>query len=232
MKRLICLAGLCLAAPVAARAQDSTACRPAVSVVMESRPSVPTDSVSSELRRVLDCYSNGLIVAAEWIPPDKYNQRILAETVGANILHVAYVSAFACSKISGVAAPNHAKLDAYADKDSMIEWLKSSTDFCKQAFSKLSDAKMGESVPWDGFADGWRDGWTGQRVTRFAAASWITHVLIERYGALVGYMQVGGALSTIASVPFAETGRPPATTRTQPEPTPSPNTAVSPSDNK
>jgi hypothetical protein len=85
---------------------------------------------------------------------------------------------------------------------------RSATAFCKLAFLNLKDAKLSEPIAWDGFA-GWQVGWVGQKVTRFAAASWITDVLIERYGALVGYMQIGPSLSTIASVPLVEAGQGP-----------------------
>ena len=113
------------------------------------------------------------------------------------------------SKIAGIAVPRHVALaneagdvrvDNEADKDKVVAWLKSSMDFCRQAFSKLSDAKLGEAVPWDGFTPGWT-GDRGKRVTRFAAGLWVNNVLIERYGAFAGYLQAGGSLSAIDSVP-------------------------------
>jgi hypothetical protein len=64
----------------------------------------------------------------------------------------------------------------------------------------ISDAKLGESVLWNGFTPGWT-GNPGERVTRFAAALWVNNVLIERYGAFAGYLQVGRSLSAIESVP-------------------------------
>jgi hypothetical protein len=161
-----------------------------------------TDPVSSRLAQVFDCYSGGLIAIAEEIPADKYiPQHILGTTVGHNVGHVAYISGFACSKLSGDAAPKPPRINGEADKDGMVEWLKSSAEFCKKAFSKLSDAKLGESVPWNGFDPG-STGGDGNTVTRFAAALWVTNVMIERYGAFAGWMQTHETLSDVNTVPL------------------------------
>jgi TonB family protein len=169
-----------------------------------------TDPVSSRLRQVFDCYSDGLIAQSEGFPVNKYSgQRILGATVGHNIAHVAFINDFACSKIAGIAAPRRVALanefgdvrvESEEHKGKLVTWLKSSIDFCRQAFSKLSDAKLGEGVPWNGFTPG-STGNPGERVTRFAAALWVNDVLIERYGAFAGYLQAGGSLSAIDSVP-------------------------------
>lgn len=64
------------------------------------------DPVSSRLRQVLDCYSGGLIAISQEVPADKYTgQKILGATWGHNVGHVAFISAFACSKLSGEAEP-------------------------------------------------------------------------------------------------------------------------------
>jgi hypothetical protein len=58
----------------------------------------------------------------------------------------------------------------------MIAWLKSSMEFCKQAFAQLSDAKLGESITWVPGGPGAVE----RKVTRFTAVSWVNNVLIER----------------------------------------------------
>ena len=161
-----------------------------------------TDPVSARLRQVLDCYSGGLIAISQEVGADKYTgQKILGATWGHNVGHVAFISAFACSKLSGEAVPRPPRISGEGDKDGMVEWLKSSMEFCKQAFSKLSDAKLGESIPWNGFGPGGTGG-EGNTVTRFAAALWVTNVMIERFGAFAGYIQVHGSLSDIGTVPL------------------------------
>jgi hypothetical protein len=153
-----------------------------------------TDPVSSRLAQVYDCYSGGLIALAEEISAEKYSQRVFTETLGHNLVHSAGISAFACSKMSGVAAPKSEKIDVVSDKNDVVEFLKSSREFCKQAFSKLSDAKLGEPIAWNGIGSNES---AGKTVTRFAAALWVTDTLIERYGAIASYTQTHGTLQTL-----------------------------------
>jgi hypothetical protein len=161
-----------------------------------------TNPVSSRLAQVFDCYSGGLIAIAEEIPAEKYNnQHILGETVAHNLVHTAGISDFACSESTGLAAPKSGKIDEVSDKNDVVEFLKSSREFCKQAFSKLIDANLGESIPWNGLDSNDREG-VGRTVTRFAAVLWVTDVLIERYGAFAGYMQTHVTLSDRDTVPL------------------------------
>jgi hypothetical protein len=155
---------------------------------------------------MLECYSGGFIALAKEIPVDKYTpQRILGESVGYNVGHVATISAYACSKMLGVAAPKpKRKITGDADKDGMLEWLHSSMEFCKEAFATLSDDKLAESIPWNYDPNTIRE--IGLRVTRFGAASWVTNSLIERYSAIAGYFQLHGSLSPFAAVPLVRTG--------------------------
>jgi DinB superfamily len=137
----------------------------------------PSDPVSSGLRGVLECYSGGFIALAEEIPAEKYaSERRLGATVGHNVGHVAFISNFACSKMSGVVAPKTRRVKGEADKDGMVEWLKSSMEFCKKAFSSLSDDKLGESIAWSGFDPEGKEG-IGQQVTLYGAASWFSMCL-------------------------------------------------------
>jgi hypothetical protein len=192
--------------PSSAIAQDSPA---PMYECQHYAPSVQ-EPVSSRLRQVLDCYSGGLIEIAAEVPADKYTaQRILGETVGHNVGHVAFISSFACAKISGLTAPKPPKVAGEADKDGMVKWFKSSMEFCKRAFSKLSDARLGESVRWDGFNPSYPEVDVGASVTRYSAALWVTNVLIERYGAFAGYFasssspfQPHATLSPVDSVPL------------------------------
>ena len=86
MKRLIWIALLCVAAPVAAWPQSSTS-GPASSglgqILCSQSVLVASDPVSSRLRQIFDCYSEGVVAMAEEFPADKYApQQILAMTVG------------------------------------------------------------------------------------------------------------------------------------------------------
>lgn len=57
-----------------------------------------TAPVSSRLRQVLDCYANGLVAITQEIPSAGYIQPVWGpETIGHNVGHVAFISAFTCN---------------------------------------------------------------------------------------------------------------------------------------
>jgi uncharacterized damage-inducible protein DinB len=172
MKRLIWTAVICLFASVAVRSQAPGA-----------------NPVSAKLRQILDNYSKDLVAAAEEMPAEKYSYHPMPEqmTFGKSVDHVAEVNNFACSKISGVPAPGGAKINE-TDKDKLVEELKASMDYCKQAFSKLTDATLGEQVPWFG----------GRQVTRVSAALEVTNDLIDHYAALAVYLRLNNLLPPTA----------------------------------
>ncbi len=172
MKRLIWMAVICLAAPMAARSQGPA-----------------PNPVSTKLREILDDYSKFLVATGEVMPAEKYSYHPTPEqmTFGKSIDHVAEVNNFACSRISGVAAPEGAKLNE-TDKAKLVEELKASMDLCKQAFSKLTDSNLGDMVPWFG----------GRKVARVSAALEVTNDLIDHYAALAVYLRLNGLLPPTA----------------------------------
>jgi DinB superfamily len=172
MKRLLGLAVICLFAPLAGRAQGSAA-----------------NPVSSHLREVLNSYANNLVATAQEFPVDKYDYHPTPAqmTVGRTMQHIAQVNTFACSKVAGVPAPDLTKV-SLMDKDKLVEGLQTSMDFCRQAFSKLNDSNLGDSVPWS----------RGRQTTRFAAAMEVTNDLIDHYAALAVYLRLNGMLPPTA----------------------------------
>ena len=172
MKRLVLLATVCFIMPVGTWAQSATA-----------------NPVSSGLRQILDSQAKNVVAAAEEFPADKYTYHPTPEemTVGNTMSHIAEVNNFSCSKVAGVAAPEQTKT-AETDKDKLVEQLKASMDFCRQAFSGLTDASLGESVPW----------FRGRQTTRFAAAMEVTNDLIDHYATLSVYLRLNGLLPPTA----------------------------------
>ena len=172
MKRLVWMAVFCMAAAAVARAQSPAA-----------------DPVSSTLRQVLDRYSNNLVATAEEVPAEKYNYHPTPAqmTIGQTMLHVADVNNFACSKVTGDTAPERLKIGE-TDKDKLVEALKASMTFCKQAFTKLTDAKLGEPVTM----------FNGRQGTRFSAALEVTNDLIDHYAALAVYLRLNDLLPPTA----------------------------------
>ena len=170
---ILSLAALSLATPMPTRAQTP-----------------PANPVSTSMREVLDSYSTNLVAAAEEMPADKYSYHPTPAqmTFGKSMEHVAEVNNFACSKVSGTPAPQGPKATEKDPKDKLVAGLKASMAFCKQAFSKLSDANLGESVTWFG----------GGKVTRFEAALEVTNDLIDHYAALAVYLRLNGLLPPTA----------------------------------
>jgi uncharacterized damage-inducible protein DinB len=173
MKRLVWLAVICLAVPLAVRAQDATA-----------------NPVSTQLRQVLDTEAKNLVAVAQEFPVDKYNFHPTpgGMTVGHTMAHIAQVNSFACSKIGGATPPATNAEVGEMDKDKLVARLQASMDFCKQAFAGLTDAGLGESIPWFG----------GRKTTRFGVAMEVTNDLIDHYATLSVYLRLNDMLPPTA----------------------------------
>jgi hypothetical protein len=109
-------------------------------------------------------------------------------TFGKTIEHVAEVNNFACAKFSDMPAPKGTKATEADGKTKLVAGLKASMDFCAEAFSKLTDAKLAEPVTIFG----------GQRTTRLGAAMEVTNDLIDHYAALAVYLRLNGLLPPTA----------------------------------
>jgi hypothetical protein len=178
MKRPMSLAAICLLAsmslpPMAAMAQDSG-----------------KNPLTATVRETLDVYSKNLVAAAEEMPAEKYAYHPTPEqmTFGKSIEHVAEVNMFACAKVSDVLAPQAPKATEADGKDKLVAGLKASMEYCEQAFSKLTDAKLAETVPFFG----------GKRVTRLGAALEVNNDLIDHYAALAVYLRLNKLLPPTA----------------------------------
>ena len=89
--------------------------------------------------------------------------------------------------MTGDAAPERLKIGD-TEKDKLVAALKASMDLCKQAFTKLTDAKLGEPVTM----------FNGRPGTRFSAALEVTNDLIDHYAALAVYMRLNDMLPPTA----------------------------------
>lgn len=169
MKRLICMALVCLFAPMAALAQDPV-----------------TNPLSATVRNILNRYSKNLVAAAEEMPADKYGYQPTPEqmTFGKSIAHITEVNNVACGKFLDTPATQGPKIAEADSKEKLVEGLKTSMDYCAQVFSKLTDAKLAEMVPFFG----------GRQVTRLGVALEVTNDLVDHYAALAVYLRLNGLL--------------------------------------
>src|SRR6267378_2822033 len=105
--------------------------------------------VADGLRGMQQRFSGMLIAAAEAMPADKYNYRPTpAQMSFAQIqVHLANEgNDILCSKTAGVAAPPRTPVDSTATKEQLVARLKETFQFCEQAFAKMDDSKLAESV--------------------------------------------------------------------------------------
>jgi hypothetical protein len=126
------------------------------------------------------------------MPPEKYSYRPSADvrTFGATIAHVADVNYLVCSKLMTVPPPAQAQKAGESDpKDKLVTALKSSMDYCSQAFSKISDASLAEMVPWFG----------GRQSTRLGVAEAVSYDLVDHYAGLSLYLRMNGLLPPTAT---------------------------------
>jgi hypothetical protein len=131
VNRTSLLALVLLALPVAARAQTA-----------------PASPVADALRQSLARSSKNMIAAAEAMPAEKYSFRPTAPqmTYGHLVMHIAESNFRFCSAISGVPAPEQAKLAETDGKEKLLAAVRSSFDFCSGSLAKLDDTHLGDSI--------------------------------------------------------------------------------------
>src|SRR5215472_12434393 len=173
MKRLICLISICLAIPMVSRAQDTA------------------NPLTATVQKTFDEYSKNVIGAAEAMPPDKYSYRPSADvrTFGATIAHVAEVNYLVCGKLLTAPPPQAQKAGEADPKDKLVGVLKASMDYCSQAFSKITDANLGEMVPFFG----------GKQIARLGVAEAVSYDLVDHYAGLSIYLRMNGLLTPTAN---------------------------------
>jgi len=138
---LIALAALPL--PLAAQATGGMAAAPAPAPTPSANP------VSDALRAWEQRSGRNLIAAAEAMPAEKYNYRPTpAQMSFAQIqVHLANEgNDVLCGKTAGVEPPKRVAVDSTATKEQLVARLKETFQFCEQAFSKMDDSKLAESV--------------------------------------------------------------------------------------
>jgi uncharacterized damage-inducible protein DinB len=173
MKRFIWLFTVCLVIPIASRAQDAS------------------NPLAATVRKTFDEYSKNVIGAAEAMPPEKYSYRPSADvrTFGATIAHVAEVNYLICGKLMTAPPAQAQKANETDPKDKLVAALKSSMDYCSEAFSKITDSNLAEMVPWFG----------GRQITRLGVADAVSYDLVDHYAGLSIYLRMNGVLPPTAT---------------------------------
>jgi len=173
MKPLMCMAILCLIAPVMAQAQDA-----------------PANPLTATVRKILDDNAKNLIATAEEMPAEKYSFQASPDirTFGQTMAHIAVVNNMVCAKLFTPAAAAPEKVDEKDSKEKLVAGLKASMDYCGQAFSKLTDANLSEMIPAFG----------GRQMTRMGVALIVTNDLVDHYSAMAVYLRMNSLLPPTA----------------------------------
>jgi DinB superfamily len=121
---------------------------PAVGLAQTAAPPSAAP-VSDALRQGLARSSKNMVAAAEAMPAEKYSFRPTPEqmTFAHLTLHIAESNNQFCSKISGVAAPESAKLAETDGKEKLVAAVKQSFEFCSSSLAKVDDGHLSDSIP-------------------------------------------------------------------------------------
>ena len=149
--------------------------------------------VSDAFRDNAKSAAKNLIAAAEEFPADKYAYKPTAEqmSVGDIVVHLIQGNDYLCGTISGAKAPARAKLAGTDKKETLMAMLRESFAFCDQSLSSLSDANLGEQLPFFG----------GSKMSRAAVMTLTTADWADHYSQYANYLRLNGMLPPTAKKP-------------------------------
>jgi len=167
VKESILVSVICLAVPIAARAQGPSA-----------------NPIVASAQEIYERQSKYIVGASDEMPADKYNYHPTPEqwTFAKIVSHIAQSDFNLCSIISGIPAPENWKVTETDPKEKLIPALNASFDFCSQALAKLQDSKLGDTVKFFG----------GRQVPRARALFELTDDLEDHYSQLASYLRLNG----------------------------------------
>jgi hypothetical protein len=147
------------------------------------------DPVAAFIRQALAQRSQEIVAAAATMPADKYDFKAPPDqvTFGYLTLHVATGNYLFCSTIAGIPPPELPKISDTDPKDTLVQRLKSSFDFCATALAGLDDSHMSETLTMG-------ETKASRAMTILAlSSSWATH-----YQQQETYLQLNGYASPTA----------------------------------
>lgn len=149
-----------------------------------------SNPVTDALRSYEQRMARNLVAAAEAFPADKYSFKpTLAQmSVADVVVHLSGGNDQFCSALSGTAAPQRTAVTAATARDALIARLRESFQFCESALARVTDAQLGDQVPFFG----------GRQVSRGNAvlatvADWADH-----YSQLAIYLRLNNLLPPTA----------------------------------
>jgi uncharacterized damage-inducible protein DinB len=167
-------------------------CTPLLTFAQAAAPpaSLSTNPVSDALRFGLTRSAKNMSAAAEAMPADKFSFKPTADQMSfAHLaIHIADSNNLFCSKISGVAAAEGAKLAETDSKEKLVVALKQSFDFCSSSLAKVDDSHLADSIPL----------FNGRSFSRAAAMFILAGSWADHYSAQSMYLRLNGVLPPTA----------------------------------
>ena len=166
MRRLVWLATIGLAAPLAVQAQATT------------------NPVVSSAREIFTRQSKFMTAAAEEMPADKCSYHPTPDqwTFAQIVSHVAQANNGVCAILSGNPAPQGPKMSDTDSKETLIAAVKASFTFCDQALTNLPDSKLGDTITF----------FRGAQTPRARALVELTDDLEDHYSQMASYLRLNG----------------------------------------
>ena len=137
--------------------------------------------------------AKNLIAAADEFPADKYSYKPTPAqmSVGAIVVHLIQGNDYLCGTIGGMKAPDRPKMAATDSKDALLATLRQSFAFCDQALASLTDANLGEQLPFFG----------GRKMSRAAVMTLTTGDWADHYSQYANYLRLNGMMPPTARAP-------------------------------
>jgi hypothetical protein len=137
--------------------------------------------------------AKNLIAAAEEFPADKlgYKPTPVQMSVGDIIDHLSQGNDYLCGTIGGVKAPTRTKIALTDGRDVLLARLRETFAFCDQALAPLTDANLGEQLPFFG----------GKKLSRAAVMTLTTADWADHYSQYANYLRLNGLLPPTAKKP-------------------------------
>ncbi|HEY4671245.1 MAG TPA: DinB family protein [Gemmatimonadaceae bacterium] len=167
-----------------------------VFAVLLMAPAIATaqgNPVADAFRDNAKTAGKNLIAAAEEFPADKYSYKPTASqmSVGDIVVHLIQGNDYLCGSIGGMKAPERAKIATTDGKDALVARLRETFAFCDQALAPLTDATLGEQLPFFG----------GRKMSRAAVMTLTTGDWADHYSQYANYLRLNGMVPPTAKKP-------------------------------
>jgi uncharacterized damage-inducible protein DinB len=162
-------------------------------VLLPGLAAAQANPVAEAFRDNAKSSAKNLIAAAEEFPADKYTYKPTASqmSVGDIVVHLIQGNDYLCGSIGAMKAPERSKVAASDSKDALIARLKETFAFCDQALAPLTDATLGEQLPFFG----------GRKMSRAAVMTLTTGDWADHYSQYANYLRLNNMLPPTAKKP-------------------------------